>query len=928
MTEPRTHRLSKERPFPGLRPFGFDDHEYFFGREDQTYALYRLIARSRFVAVVGSSGSGKSSLVRAGLQPLIQQESAEDLGRVWLQAEMRPGDAPLNRLVDAIASLAQDDDPVVAAARRERIAINLRDSHGLEDALGEIKAVANASVLLIVDQFEELFRYMAFPRRNRREEAQSRDEAVRFVQILLQTSRSRTSNVHVLLTMRSDFIGDCARFQGLPEAVSAAQFLVPSLTRDQLEDVIRGPAEHAGAAVDPVLVNILINDSTDEPDQLPVLQHCLLRIWECAGSDASANPTEPAAPARTLTVDHYDKIGRIAEALSRHADKVLGDLEGRQMAVEQTFRALAEVDKEGRATRRALKFSQLLDESGVSEGDLRCVLDRYREDDCSFLVPSPSAVPQLEPDTRIDVGHEALLRRWRRVSGDPDALPDDNSSEAIGWLDAEQHDGKQYRELLGRLEDGVLPFKGFDRRLKWWRSRPRTPAWGQRYGGRFADVRALFDTTIVRRKSKFRYAVGASAAAIMMISTIGWFTKRYIDERNVLVTTNTHATKVAEHNFKVVAHSTDWLLSTILSSLRNERIPKDTAKALLETAEKTISESAEMNHDPALRTMGIELALTASDIESVLGNKEAALRKARAAKATAAGLSVVSEPNPKLHADIQMLLYRASFRIGDVVVESDKAEGLKEYQYAQSIIIKLSNDFTGEHRYRQELVFITNKIGETLQQTGNIPLALEQFQGALKIAEKLVADGAAIRHEKISEWWRLLAATRQKIGYALMAAKPLEPERILKELDAAIAIQQRLAGEAPKDTAPRSNLAITQRVRADFLAQSGKFDAALQEYRAALKIREELVSADPSDMRWRGYLATVYANYGAALSKSGDAAGAREQFQKEVETRRVIAQQAPADEALQRAFSASHTRLSELEARLQASPETTGSVPR
>src|SRR6202011_1228869 len=98
-----------------------EDHDYFFGREDQKYALYRLIDRFRFIAVVGSSGSGKSSLVRAGLLPLLDDETRETGGRNWLWREMRPGDAPLQRLTDRLASLSDDDDPIVASGRRERI---------------------------------------------------------------------------------------------------------------------------------------------------------------------------------------------------------------------------------------------------------------------------------------------------------------------------------------------------------------------------------------------------------------------------------------------------------------------------------------------------------------------------------------------------------------------------------------------------------------------------------------------------------------------------------------------------------------------------------------------------------------------------------------------------------------------------------------
>src|SRR5712691_4496356 len=119
--------LSPARPFPGLRSYAFADHGFFFGREDQSFALYRLLDRSRFIAVVGSSGSGKSSLVRAGLLPLLAEETDGLGGRKWRWVEMRPGDAPLARLADALSLLADSgDDPAVRAAGRERIAFALR----------------------------------------------------------------------------------------------------------------------------------------------------------------------------------------------------------------------------------------------------------------------------------------------------------------------------------------------------------------------------------------------------------------------------------------------------------------------------------------------------------------------------------------------------------------------------------------------------------------------------------------------------------------------------------------------------------------------------------------------------------------------------------------------------------------------------------
>ena len=113
------------------------------------------------------------------------------------------------------------------------------------------------------------------------------------------------------------------------------------------------------------------------------------------------------------------------------------------MAVGQIFRALSEFDKGGRATRRALKFSQLVAETGVDDATVRQVLDRFRANDCSFLTPPPFEVKAISGDTRIDVGHEALLRRWDKVSG---------RGAELGWLRTEQQAGERYRGLLAICE--------------------------------------------------------------------------------------------------------------------------------------------------------------------------------------------------------------------------------------------------------------------------------------------------------------------------------------------------------------------------------------------------------------------------------------------------------------------------------------------
>src|SRR5579885_3105315 len=153
------------RPFPGLRPFGYEDREFFCGRTAQIYALYRMLDRSRFVAVVGSSGSGKSSLVFAGLHPLLEKDSAQPGGRGWVWQQMSPKNAPLEGLIDLVAKLAADHagagiDQSFIAAQHSRIDYLMRlSTHGLVDALAEIEGLKDKTLVLLVDQFEELFRY-------------------------------------------------------------------------------------------------------------------------------------------------------------------------------------------------------------------------------------------------------------------------------------------------------------------------------------------------------------------------------------------------------------------------------------------------------------------------------------------------------------------------------------------------------------------------------------------------------------------------------------------------------------------------------------------------------------------------------------------------------------------------------------------------
>ncbi|MEB4590725.1 AAA family ATPase [Candidatus Thiothrix sp. Deng01] len=309
---------TRQNPFVGLRPFESSDSLYYFGRGEQVKTLLRQLHQRRFVAVVGSSGSGKSSLVRAGLIPQLEAGFLVQHRDQWLVARMKPGEAPLGNLVESLlavlpkntphpdlppqgvkeqegASLDRSSDSSLPSPLAGEglgmggnsgellSAIREQGSRAILDLLTPYLADSDANLFVLVDQFEELFRFGLEQGR-----AAQRQEAEEFVGLLLALARQDVLPVYVCLTMRSDFLGDCDAFYGLPEAINQSQFLAPRLTRSQRQEVITYPVQLAGARIAPRLVDRLLNENLDTRDDLPVLQHVLMRtwdVWQAAGGE-------------------------------------------------------------------------------------------------------------------------------------------------------------------------------------------------------------------------------------------------------------------------------------------------------------------------------------------------------------------------------------------------------------------------------------------------------------------------------------------------------------------------------------------------------------------------------------------------------------------------------------------------------------------
>src|SRR5919112_737231 len=471
-------------PFPGLRPFEFNESDLYFGRDGQSERMLAKLAARRFVAVVGTSGSGKSSLVRAGLLPALFGGFMPSAGSNWRVAIMRPGSDPLGNLARALNEpnvFGSDIEENAALQTVITEATLRRGSLGLVEAVRQTRMPSNENLLVVVDQFEELFRFARVSEGER-----FQNEAAAFVKLLLAAVNQREQNIYVVLTLRSDYLGDSALFWDLPEAINESQFLIPRLTREQRREAITGPVAVCGGEITPRLVNRLLNDTGDNPDMLPILQHALMRTWENWAGDH--------APGEPVDLRHYEAVGGMSEALSLHADEAyeeLPDDESRRVA-EKIFKGLTE--KEGdREIRRPVELKELCALTGAGVAEVVAVVETFRREGRSLLMP-PAPLPLAE-SSLIDISHESLIRNWTRLKS---------------WVDEEAASAQTYRRLAetaalyGQGKAGLWGDPDLQIALDWRKQNEPNGAWAGRYHPAFDSAMKFLDASLAAREAAAR----------------------------------------------------------------------------------------------------------------------------------------------------------------------------------------------------------------------------------------------------------------------------------------------------------------------------------------------------------------------------------------------------------------------------------------
>ncbi len=395
-------------PFKGLFPFEEHDADIYFGRESLVTELVTELnpetgraddQRTCFLALVGASGSGKSSLARAGLLPVIRKETS------WPIHVITPTSRPLETVA---VSLTRNSQSVTATEtlsddlRKSSRALHLYTRKLLAEATTKASR-RNSRLLLFVDQFEELFTLC-------------RDEPERraFIDNLVHAVQPDIEGViTIVITLRADFYGHCLDYDSLHRILENNQRIVPAMNKEALRAAIVEPAKKAGLTIEEGLVDLLLRDVGDEPGGLPLLSHALLETWK-------------RREGRQLTLAGYTSAGGVLGAIAQTAESTYQSLSPEQQAIARSiFLRLTDLGEETQYTRRRARFDELVSDS-ASETQVRDVL---------HILSQARLITTARES--LEVAHEALIRRWPRL---------------LKWLEDDRDDLRLHRRLADAVE--------------------------------------------------------------------------------------------------------------------------------------------------------------------------------------------------------------------------------------------------------------------------------------------------------------------------------------------------------------------------------------------------------------------------------------------------------------------------------------------
>lgn len=833
-----TGKQALSNPFRGLRPFGAEEDHLFFGREKIVDQLLMRLRKTRFLSIIGSSGCGKSSLVQAGMIPSLYSGYMATAGSSWRVAVMRPGADPIANLASALthptilgqAKGLEDTSQVLAEATL------LRSNSGLVECARHANLPKGENLLVIVDQFEELFRF-----RKTQNPSQVKEDAVAFVKRLIFAAKQSEFPIYIAITMRSDFIGECNDYPGLSEAINEGQFLVPRMTRTELRKAILGPIKVGGGEISPRLLVKLLNDVGDNPDRLPILQHALMRTWDYWEVE---NLTD-----KPLEIQHYDAIGGMDHALSTHVEEAYDELATvrAKEICKKIFVALTDTLTDNRGVRHPCSVAELclITESGETE--LSSVIDIFRKPGRSFLMHSVDSA--LDASTIIDLSHESLMRVWNRL---------------IQWTREENTSARIYRRVAraavhfqngnaGLWRDPELQIA-----LNWRELNQPTPAWAARYAPEFSLSMTFIDKSkkerdnIIQEKRsirKKRLQIAWGVAFVLLVFALYALMQQQRAEQEQ---------KRAEQNFHLAVQAVDEMLADIAVENSLANIPQ-TEELRQQVLEKAQSFYESLKHDTAADpNLQLETAVAQVRLSKIYHLRGRPFKAADTLETAIAELIALKAQFPNRP--------QIDFRLGEAydwyavqIMAYDTAKAESAYEKAAHLHQTLINRFPSNTAFKHELARVYNNRAILL--SGDI----SRTQEAEESFRKAVAlfKGLTFERNDGNDQWRLSRTLNGLAGLLKHSGRAEESSSTYRQ---AIDIMGTLLKEEPSKREYQEGLARFYNNLANLHLLQGRFEQALQANTEARTLFEALAQAIPE---LRSEIANSYNTRGVILRELG-----------------------------------------------------------
>jgi tetratricopeptide (TPR) repeat protein len=909
-------------PYRGLRAFDVEDAPFFFGREALVQWLLNEVRPAtegqpvnRFLAILGASGSGKSSVARAGLVLALKYDGIAGSSR-WPVAILRPGPDPVESLAVALsravnvgqgASALAD---LIAELQRSEKALHLVARQSLPENAPDMR------VVVLVDQFEEVFTLC--------DKEELREMLVRN---LLYAAKVVQGQTLVILTMRADFYAKCAANAGLAAALSDHHCLVGPMTEDELRRAIERPMQLVGCELEAGLVGLLLQDVRRQPGALPQLQHALLELWyEREG--------------RRLTVKAYEKIGKLEGALQKRADTTVENLsEEEQELCRRTFLRLTQPGEGTEDTKRRASMQELLSLCGTSSAE-EAIIQKLA--DASLLTTEGDLTHQ---DAFVEVAHEALIRNWPQLRK---------------WIDADRA-GLRTRT---RLTEAAREWKNAARdpgylytgaRLavakEWEASHPAElnadedeflscslHAQQQREAAKLEAARKLAEEQKRRAElseqrekeqkeaaEKLRQAAkklrrhamaaaGAATAALILfaVSVFMWLRaqeqariasiqRAAAEEQARIATIQRLAAQSSEKKANNARDQADGLINFLLhESLGYEKIgdvlqsqgklPEalDVYQQYLTIAKRLVDQ--DNSNSNWQRELGVSYNKVGEVLQSQ-GKLPEALDVHQQSLTIAKRLVDQDNSNSGWQRDLAV----SYDKVGEVLQAQGKLpEALDVYEKCLTIAKRLVDQDNSNSSWQRDLAVSYEKVGEVLRAQGKVADALDVYEKCLTIAKRLVDQD-----NSNSGWQRDLAVSYNHVGKVLQDQGKL-PEA-LDVYQQSLTIAKRLVDQDNSNSGWQRDLAWSYREIGEILRAQGKLPEALDAYQQSLNIRRTLADQDRSNSGWQWDLSTIYEEVGNVLSAEGDISGALKSYRDYLAIAEKLANQDPSNAGWQNA---------------------------